>query len=138
MTKYRFQFFVLNIFSGNPSQQSYMVETKKKPHQQHFFDKHLNLWHIANHLTMWQYFFKKYKRLHKKYWTFKYKIFQFTQSLSQMITVSAATRFTPRPPALVLSKKTCMFGSELNFSICKQKRPELSNFTLDSVCIMFC
>ena len=48
---------------------------------------------------------------------FKIIIGNLTQSLSKMTTVSAAVKLTPRPPALVLTRKTNISGSLLNLSI---------------------
>lgn len=45
-----------------------------------------------------------------------------TQSLSKMMTVSAAVRLMPRPPALVLSRKTNTSGSLENFLIYRRRR----------------
>ena len=42
-----------------------------------------------------------------------------TQSLSYIITVSAAMRFIPSPPALVLNRNTNTLGSVLKLYICK-------------------
>ena len=45
-----------------------------------------------------------------------------TQSLSYIITVSAEERLRPKPPALVLSRKSSTSGSVLNASICNEMK----------------
>lgn len=50
-----------------------------------------------------------------------------TQSLSKMITVSAAVRLIPSPPALVLNRNRNTWGSLENFVICKEKKQQWCN-----------
>lgn len=54
-------------------------------------------------------------------WTVGKNAAALTQSLSKMMTVSAAVRLMPRPPALVLSRNRNTSGSLEKFVICKEK-----------------
>lgn len=51
-------------------------------------------------------------------------VFRLTQSLSKMMTVSAAVRLMPSPPALVLSRNRNTCGSLENLVICKGKKTQ--------------